>query len=147
MGMSSGGGGNGAMGDINVTPLVDVMLVLLIIFMVTAPLMNQGVEIDLPRAAAQPLEGSDDQLILSIDKDLKHYLNDNEVAWEELPTKLEAIAAESPGQPVFVRADGTIEYRYVMRAMAALKNAGMPKVGLVSNPGDLELDDLDEENP
>jgi biopolymer transport protein TolR len=135
MGMSSPGGSGGPMGDINVTPLVDVMLVLLIIFMVTAPLMNQGVEIDLPQASAQPLEGADDQLVLSIDGELRHYLNETEVPVEQLQARLEAIAREAPGQPVFVRADGKIPYRYVMRAMAMLKNAGMPKVGLVSNPG------------
>ncbi|TVQ92197.1 MAG: protein TolR [Deltaproteobacteria bacterium] len=138
MGMSSGGGPGSTMSDINVTPLVDVMLVLLIIFMITAPLMNQGVEIDLPRASAQPLEGDEDQLVLSIDKDLKHYLNDNEIPVRDLESRLAAIAREAPGQPVFVRADASIEYRYVIRAMAALKNAGMPKVGLVSNPGALE---------
>lgn len=143
MGMSSGGGPGSTMSDINVTPLVDVMLVLLIIFMITAPLMNQGVEIDLPRASAQPLEGDEDQLVLSIDKDLRHYLNDNEIAYKDLETRLAAIAREAPGQPVFVRADASIEYRYVIRAMAALKNAGMPKVGLVSNPG--ALDDLEED--
>ena len=127
--------------EINVTPLVDVMLVLLIIFMITAPMMNQGVEIDLPKASATVMEQSEDQLVLSIDKDLKHYLNDNEVPFAELPPKLKAIAAENPGQAVFVKADGGIEYRYVMRAMAALKQAGMPKVGLVSNPGNLEEDE------
>lgn len=140
----SGGGNGGAMADINVTPLVDVMLVLLIIFMITAPMMNQGVDIDLPKATAQPLEGGDDQLILSIDKDLKHYLNGNEVPSGELAVKLKAIAAEAPGQPVFVRADGGIEYRYVMRAMAMLKNAGMPRVGLVSDPGAIEIPEEDE---
>ena len=143
MGMSSGGGPGSTMSDINVTPLVDVMLVLLIIFMITAPLMNQGVEIDLPRASAQPLEGDEDQLVLSIDKDLKHYLNDNEIPFKDLQARLAAIAREAPGQPVFVRADASIEYRYVIRAMAALKNAGMPKVGLVSNPG--ALDDPEDE--
>lgn len=145
MGMSTGGGPGSPMADINVTPLVDVMLVLLIIFMITAPLMNQGVEIDLPRASAQPLEGSEDQLVLSIDADLTHYLNDTEVPFSELPTRLSAIAREAPGQPVFVRADANIPYRHVLRAMAVLKKSGMPKVGLVSNPG--ALDDPDEEVP
>ncbi|MFK7930731.1 MAG: protein TolR [Myxococcota bacterium] len=147
MGMSGSGGDSRAMSDINVTPLVDVMLVLLIIFMVTAPLMNQGVEIDLPKATAQPLEGAEDQLMLSIDKELNHYLNDNRepVAWADLAPKLKAIAAENPGQAVFVRADGAIEYKYVLRAMAALKQAGMPKVGLVSNPGGEETPSEDEE--
>ena len=147
MGMSGGGNG-GAMGDINVTPLVDVMLVLLIIFMITAPLMNQGVEIDLPKASATVLDPQDkDQLILSIDKDLKHYLNDNEIPFDELEPKLKAVAEANPGQPVFVRADGKIEYRYVMRAMALLKNSGMPKVGLVSNPGEEKLPAEPTETP
>jgi len=143
MGMSSGGGPGTPMSDINVTPLVDVMLVLLIIFMVTAPLMNQGVEIDLPQASAEPLTGGDDQLVLSIDKDLRHYLNDTEIPVGDLQKRLAAIGREAPGQPVFVRADGGIPYKYVMRAMAMLKAAGMPKVGLVSNPG--ALDALEED--
>jgi biopolymer transport protein TolR len=138
MGMGGSGSSGGPMGDINVTPLVDVMLVLLIIFMVTAPLMNQGVEIDLPQAAAQPLESSEDQLVLSIDKELRYYLNETEIPFAELERRLTAIGKEAPGQPVFVRADGNIPYRHVMRAMAMLKNAGMPKVGLVSNPGAMD---------
>jgi len=145
MAMSSGGDPGGAMSDINVTPLVDVMLVLLIIFMVTAPLMNQGVDIDLPQASAQPLEGAEDQLVLSIDKDLKHYLNETEIPVDQLGNKLKAIAAEAPGQPVFVRADGSIPYKHVISAMALLKNAGIPKVGLVSNPGGTNPTDEDVE--
>jgi len=143
MGMSAGGGPGTPMSDINVTPLVDVMLVLLIIFMITAPLMNQGVEIDLPRASAEPLEASDDQLVLSIDRDLRHYINETEIPIGELESRLAAIARVAPGQPVFVRADGNIAYRHIMRAMAMLKNAGMPKVGLVSNPG--TFDDAEED--
>ena len=87
------------------------------------------------------------QLVLKIDGELNYYLNDNKIPYAELPDKLEAIAAENPGQPVFVKADGGIEYRHVMKAMAALKNAGMPKVGLVSNPvgGDPDEDETDEE--
>lgn len=144
MGMSSGNGG-GAMGDINVTPLVDVMLVLLIIFMITAPMMNQGVDIDLPKANVGNPSTVEDQLTLSIDGDLKHYLNENEVPFDELPAKLAAIAAENPGKPVFVAADGGIEYQHVMRAMAVMKNAGIPKVGLLSDPGELNLDTPDPE--
>lgn len=132
----SGGSSGGPMGEINVTPLVDVMLVLLIIFMVTAPMLNQGVDIDLPKASAGTLTPDEDQLVLSIDGDLKHYLNKNEVSLEELPAKLKAIAKENPGKPVFVAADGGIEYQHVMRAMAVLKQSGMPKVGLLSNPGE-----------
>lgn len=145
MGMSGGGGPGRAMGDINVTPLVDVMLVLLIIFMVTAPLMNQGVDIDLPRASAQTLESSEDQLILAIDRDLVHYINDTEVPVADLETRLKAIATEAPGQPVFVKADGEIPYKHVMQLMAMAKNAGIPRVGLVSNPGGPTPEDEESE--
>lgn len=134
MGMS-GGGGDRAMADINVTPLVDVMLVLLIIFMVTAPMLNNaGVAIDLPKEDAPPLDMSEDQLILSIDGDLKVYLNDSEYPREELSAKLTAIAKANPEAPVFLRASGDVPYRVVAELLADAKAAGMPRVGLVFDP-------------
>jgi biopolymer transport protein TolR len=135
------------MGDINVTPLVDVMLVLLIIFMVTAPLMNQGVELELPRATGQPLDTQPDQLIISIDKDLRYYLNENEIPAADLKVRLKAIAAEAPGQAVFLRGDGSIPYKYVLALMADVKNAGISKVGMVSNPGEEAVPPAPPERP
>ena len=136
MGMSGGGGGqDGAMADINVTPLVDVMLVLLIIFMVTAPMMNSaGVEIDLPREEAPPLDQDEDQLILSIDGELKTYIDDQEFPREEMRDKLAAIAKANPELPVFLKAAGDVPYREVAAILSAAKDAGMPRVGLVFDP-------------
>lgn len=138
MGMSGPSRQGGMMADINVTPFVDVMLVLLIIFMVTAPLMTTGVEMDLPRAEAPPLTGKDDQLVLSITKDERYYLGDNEFPAAEIPVKLAAIAKANPDQQVFVRADGSLQYEKVLQVLAVAKNAGIPKVGLVTQPGKVE---------
>lgn len=134
MGMSTGGPG-GSMSDINVTPLVDVMLVLLIIFMITAPLLTQGVDVDLPQADAPPLDmESEDQLILTIDKDLNFYINESSFTSEEMPEKLAAIAEANPGQPIFLQADGDVPYREVARLLGAAKLAGFPRVGMVFDP-------------
>jgi biopolymer transport protein TolR len=135
-----GGGGRGGrktpMADINVTPLVDVMLVLLIIFMVTAPLMNAGVDVDLPKANAPAMEAPDKEALnLSIDKDLKFFIQETEFTPDELPPKLKAIAEANPEQVVFLRADGTVPYAQVAFVLAAAKNAGIPRVGMVFEPG------------
>jgi biopolymer transport protein TolR len=136
MGMSSSGNNGGAMADINVTPLVDVMLVLLIIFMVTAPMMNSaGVQIDLPRTDAAPLPNQQDQLILSIDKELRYYIGDKVFAGPELQAELTQRAIAKPDQPVFLRADGDVPYKEVAAVLGIAKAAGMPRVGLVFEPG------------
>lgn len=134
MGMSGGSGG-GTMADINVTPLVDVMLVLLIIFMVTAPMLNTGVNIDLPKETAEPLpEVKEEDLVLRIDKDLNLFIRDNPLKPEELPVKLAAIAEANPDTSVFLEADGSVPYREVAFVLAAAKNAGLPRVGMVFDP-------------
>ena len=137
MGMSGGGSG-GTMADINVTPLVDVMLVLLIIFMVTAPMLNNaGIDIDLPKAEAPPLDMDDeDQLILSVDGDRKVYLNEEDTPFEldELQPRLAAIAEANPDRAVFLRADGGLPYRDIVSVLEIAKRAGMPRVGLVFDP-------------
>ena len=141
MGMGSSGGGT--MAEINVTPLVDVMLVLLIIFMVTAPMLNNaGVEIDLPRSEAPPLDLSSEegQTILHIDAQMRVYIEDTEYTWQEMPDKLGAIAKANPNDPVFLRADGTVPYAEVARLLGMAKQAGMPRVGLVFEPGSPEGD-------
>ena len=134
MGMSTGGNNRGVMGEINVTPFVDVMLVLLIIFMVTAPLLTQGVDVDLPKADAPPLDMSEEQLVVSIDKDLNFYINESSFTGDEMPTKLAAIAEANPGQPIFLQADGDVPYREVARLLGAAKLAGFPRVGMVFSP-------------
>lgn len=138
MGMSTGGSGE-TMSDINVTPLVDVMLVLLIIFMITAPLLTQGVQIDLPNEVAEPLpQEQDDQIVLSIDRDLRYYINENEFTAEEMPTKLRALAEANPDQVVYLQSDGAVPYSEVAFLLAAAKRAGMPRIGLVFEIGEEE---------
>lgn len=137
MGMSSGNGSGRAMAEINVTPLVDVMLVLLIIFMVTAPMMNPdiGVEVDLPNAEAPPLdESTDQQLVLMLHADLSVSIKDNQFSLDELEPKLRAIRAANPDQDVFVRADGAVPYEKVAGLLGIARSSGIPKVGLVFEP-------------
>ena len=133
--MSSGGGGT-MLSEINVTPFVDVMLVLLIIFMVTAPMMVQGVEVELPNADAPPLDVDDqqDQLILSIDANGDVFIGENPADWERLDAQLKAINERNPDANVFVRADGSIRYEKVLQLMSMAKAAGIGKVGLVTQP-------------
>ncbi len=135
MGMSGPSRDGGMMADINVTPFVDVMLVLLIIFMVTAPMMTTGVALELPRAEAPSLAADEKQLVLSVTGDEKYYLDKNEFPIEELKVRLAAIAKENPDQQVFVRADGSLAYEKVLQLLAVAQNAGVAKVGLVTQPG------------
>ncbi len=126
--------GSGVIADINVTPLVDVMLVLLVIFMVTAPILQQGVPIDVPKVAAGPLSGDEEQLVVNVTKTGEVFLNDTPYALPQLTEKLRAIAVAKPDRTIYVRADQAVPYGDVMRAMAAVRDAGMHKVGLVTEP-------------
>ena len=128
------GGGRRAMTDINVTPLVDVMLVLLIIFMVTAPILQQGVSIDLPKVAAGPLTGEEEQLVVNVAKGGQVYLNDTAMTPERLKEKLRAIVAARPDRQLYVRADQAVPYGQVMQVMGAVRDAGLIRVGLVTEP-------------
>jgi biopolymer transport protein TolR len=136
--MSGGGGQGGTMADINVTPLVDVMLVLLIIFMVTAPMLNNsGITVDLPKAEAPPLDVVDEQIVLIMTKERLVYvegMEDTAFTLEELPDRLRAMAEAAPDRPVFLRADGDLPYREVVGLLEIAKKAGMPRVGLVFDP-------------
>jgi biopolymer transport protein TolR len=115
------------------------MLVLLIIFMVTAPLMTTGVEMELPRAEAPPLQADDpEQMVLSVTADEVYYINDTKLTFDEMKTKLTAIAAANPDQQVFVRADGKLQYERVLQLLAVAKGCGIPKVGLVTQPGPVD---------
>ncbi len=118
--------------QINVTPLVDVMLVLLIIFMVTAPIIQQGVQVSLPKVKAAALPGKDEQFIVSITRDRQVYLNDTRLTADALTEKLTAIAHEQPDREVFIRADEQVPYGDVIRMMAAIKAAGIDNVGMVT---------------
>jgi biopolymer transport protein TolR len=118
--------------QINVTPLVDVMLVLLIIFMVTAPIIQQGVQVSLPKVKAAALPGKEEQFIVSITRDKQLYLNDTRMTVADLTQKLVAIARERPDREVFIRADEQVPYGEVLRTMAAVKAAGIENVGMVT---------------
>ena len=118
--------------QINVTPLVDVMLVLLIIFMVTAPIIQQGVQVSLPKVKAAALPGKEEQFIVSITRDRQIYLNDTRMSAADLTSKLIAIAHERPDREVFIRADDQVPYGEVIRTMAAVKAAGIENVGMVT---------------
>jgi biopolymer transport protein TolR len=123
-----------AISQINVTPLVDVMLVLLIIFMVTAPILQQGVTVDLPKVAAGPLSGQEEQLVVNIGKTGQIFLNDTAMTPEQLGAKLKAIAAARPDRQLYVRADQAVPYGQVMRVMGTVHEAGLVRVGLVTEP-------------
>jgi len=118
--------------QINVVPLVDVMLVLLVIFMVTAPILQQGVSIELPQAKAGALSGEEEQLVVTIDKKGVTYLNDNAIPLDQLGAKLEAVVKLKPDKQVFLRADRTVPYGEVVRAMAAIKGAGVQSLGMIT---------------
>ncbi len=137
MGMSSGGDDQGMMSEINVTPFVDVMLVLLIIFMVTAPMMTTGLEVELPRTDAPPLSVDPDQtqLMLAIDAQGLYFINERQFTFAELRPKLMAIAQANPEQEVFLRADGAVAYEKVAELMALCTEAGIARMGMVTQPG------------
>ena len=126
--------GGSSISDINVTPLVDVMLVLLVIFMVTAPILQQGVSIDLPKVAAGPLAGEEEQLVVNVNKAGQVFLNDTPMALDALTAKLAAIRAARPDRQIYVRADQSVPYGQVMRTMAAVRESGLTHVGLVTEP-------------
>ncbi|MFP2960812.1 protein TolR [Myxococcus sp. 1LA] len=136
MGMGGGnrGGGRTTMSEINVTPMVDVMLVLLIIFMVTAPLIQQGVKVNLPETKAAPVEATEKKLVLSIDAGRKVYIGDAEVALEELEQKLAANAKAQADKEVYLHADRDVPYGVVVEVMAAAQRAGIGNVGMITDP-------------
>ena len=134
MGFSTSGGGKAPVGEINVTPLVDVMLVLLIIFMVSAPMMNTGVEIDLPAAQAPQVEISEEKLLLTVAKDAKVYLGRDEVPYDKLEATLLANDRMQREKELYVQADETVPYGFVVKVLAIVKKAGISKLGLVTDP-------------
>ena len=146
MAMATAGGGSGGgrrrrggrrhqpMSDINMTPFIDVILVLLIIFMVAAPMLTTGVPLDLPQTGAASLNVDKQPLIVSLKADGKLYLMDTETSISELVPKLQAIAKTGPEERIFVRGDKAIAYGKVAEVMAALTAAGYKKVALVNEP-------------
>jgi biopolymer transport protein TolR len=121
------------MSEINVTPMVDVMLVLLIIFMVTAPLLTVGVPIELPKSEAQQLEGDKEPLTITVDPEGKIFLQDTEIKLDEIVPKLTAIAKNGYEERIFVRGDRRVNYGVVMQIMGTISGAGFRKLALVSD--------------
>lgn len=133
--MSQGGSkSRTALSEINVTPLVDVMLVLLIMFMVTAPLMQQGIEVDLPKTAAAGVEVSDEPFILVIDAAKRITVAKNPISIENIRPKLKAIFQTRKNKQVYIQADQKVEYGVVAEVMAEVRAAGIFNIGLVTLP-------------
>lgn len=122
------------MSDINVTPFVDVMLVLLIIFMVTAPMMMQGVDVSLPEATAKPLVAQKDNLVVTIDGQQQVHINDFAVEIDYLREKLAKILENRPDREVYFRGDQAVPYGVAVRVLAEIKGAGVTKIGMVTVP-------------
>jgi biopolymer transport protein TolR len=136
--MTPGGKHSELMSEINVTPFVDVMLVLLIIFMVTAPMMIQGLNVDLPEATAKPLDSEKEHLVITINKDQQVYINDFEVTVEFLREKLQKILQGRSDRDVYLKADKNIPYGIVVQVMAEIKGAGVEQLGMITEPALIE---------
>lgn len=121
------------MSEINVVPYIDVTLVLLVIFMITAPLLTQGVQVDLPQASARPVDVQDrETLVVTVDRGGRFYLDDRRIGADELKRKVAAILRARPKTPVMIRGDRNVNYGQVVKAMALLQSAGAPSVGLIT---------------
>jgi len=138
MAMNLGGGSEdrAPVSEINVTPLVDVMLVLLVIFMVTAPFMEQGIPIQLPKAKTKAIEKGESPVVLTLTKENRIYLNKEEVYLTTLSGRLQILFRTRAKKELFIRADGGLPYANVAQAMAIVKNSGIDKIGLVTMPPD-----------
>ena len=134
------------MSEINVTPFVDVMLVLLIIFMVAAPMLTVGVDVELPKSAANALETENEEpLTITITKEGEILLQTSTIPREQLITRLQGVAAERASNRIFLRADGAVQYEFVMQIMGALNAGGFQDIGLVTDIGGPALNDVSEE--
>jgi len=126
---------SGAMSQINVTPLVDVMLVLLVIFMVTAPMMQQGVQVNLPKTEAKSLSTDQETVVVSVDKAGRVFINSAETSHSDLTAKLAAIFENKTKKEVFLKADTDVPYGEVVKTMAEIKGAGIERLGMMTEPG------------
>ena len=136
--MMFGGNSDQLMSDINVTPFVDVMLVLLVIFMVTAPMMMQGVDVALPETTSQQLPSSKEHLIITINNKNQLFINDYQITLDFLQEKLSKILEGREHRDVYLRADKNISYGVVINVMSEIKGAGVEKLGMVTEPADLK---------
>jgi len=135
MALSSGNGGDRRMmSEINVTPLVDVMLVLLIIFMVTAPMLTQGVDVNLPQANAKAMRAEEERLVITVDMHSRIFIGKQPVEFNRLQSALAAIVAQRVDRQVYFRADRTVPYGFVVKVIAEVRNAGVEKLGMVTEP-------------
>ena len=137
MGGTGGGGGRrrrmGGMNEINVTPLIDVMLVLLVIFMVTAPLLTTGVQVDLPKVKSAPMQTDDSKMLVIVTEDEHVYLGKDEIT-DAVEEKLKTNARLQEEKELYVQADENVKYGVVLRVMAAARSAGVEKLGMVTDP-------------
>jgi len=134
--MSGNGGKKRLMSDINVTPFVDVMLVLLIIFMVTAPMMIQGVDVNLPQTEAKKLKTKEDPLILTVNKNQEISIEKHKIALEELDEKLKSMFKYRNNKDLLLRGDKDVPYGFIMKVTAKIKGAGIEKLGMITEPED-----------
>jgi len=134
--MAMGTNSDQLMSEINVTPFVDVMLVLLIIFMVSAPMMVQGVDVSLPKATSKPLPTDTEHLIVTVDKDSKVFINEASIPLDGLKEKLSKILENRSDRTVYFRADKTVAYGAAMQVLAEIRAAGVEKLGMVTEPPD-----------
>ena len=134
MAFSTGGGGRAPVSEINVTPLVDVMLVLLIIFMISAPMLTKGIEVDLPKTRAPRMDIDEEKLLLTIDKDRRVFLGETEVPFDKLEAALTTNARLQKDREIYLRADETVPYGFVAKVMALIRRGGIEKLGLVTDP-------------
>jgi biopolymer transport protein TolR len=120
--------------DINVTPLVDVVLVLLIIFMVTAPMLQMGIDVNLPKVKAKSVDITEEKLVLTIDGSRRIFLNKNQIPLPDLKPKLEAIFQDRIDREVYMRADKGVPYGFVVEVMSEIRKAGVDRLGMVTEP-------------
>lgn len=137
---TGGGGGNRRrrgkkakpIADINMTPFIDVVLVLLIIFMVSAPMMTSGIPIELPKSAAKPMQDETKPINISVSVKGEYFVNDKKVSLEELPARLRDVAKKGEEERIYIRADKTVDYGQIMKVMGTVSAAGYKRIGLVS---------------
>ena len=134
--MSGNGGKKKLMSEINVTPFVDVMLVLLIIFMVTAPMMIQGVDVNLPKTEAKQIKTKDDPLILNVNKKQELSIEKHKISFEKLDEELELLFKYRDNKELLMRADKDLSWGFVAKVMAGIKGAGIEKLGMITEPED-----------
>jgi len=134
MEINSRGSERPIMSQINVTPFVDVMLVLLVIFMITAPMMQQGMQVNLPKTEAKAMDVKDEPVIVTVDKSGRAFLDKVEIPQGQLKTKLTALFATKTKKEVFLKADRDVPYGDVIRTMAEIKGAGVERLGMLTEP-------------